>query len=1030
MKYVRSLTALALTFTKVQPGRLLLLALVVGGLALLGSHADTNAGHGVPGTKLWGYEAGSASRILEYDIGADVAGPSCVPAGSLNGRGIAFDPVDGNLWYTFIPADGFIHKTTPPPSCTPLPSIPFADGPGGAIQDDVAALDVDPDNSNYIWAAGYTPQPQSTYVSFLYEIDRTSGALITSCSVPGNANDTLAVAKIAGLAGSGRYLLTDAADDPNSVTPSVLHVIDAAACLSGGPVTPVMDVTLPVGGVSGIDYEAIDIDCPCAPDLVATDVHKIYDLEGYPFSTSTADMPTSSPDGLEDITMVCTCSETINLNTGYDQAMPAPHKIKPYTDPSAGAYACGRTSSPLCVLDNEWRVISDPGTYMSPYYDPLLFPFPSHLTPPPANNATGRPADVVDGSSDWPTASAYYSSSNWISINRDKYPGNQSTPRDFKYAFYFTLPPGFTSPQLTMKLNADDEIKGQTVTLNACPLIGSAGTGGFSQAPLQVSSSDPNCFKSGSIVNEIIVTVRDTAQIVTGLIVEGSVTYECPCIRPAVKDIQGLDSITFWESTFAAPTQHQFSDLSSSGQLATRLPTSGAGALGATTTANDFVGDPGAPQAESYDVFFSDWDGTRDYANGQFVTIEAVVPGHSPPCCLPSGGGLNIARVDLNFTTVSGRPTQYADFVASFVALGDNSMPGIVGYAVDSSTATDTTMGNTSAPPSAAQRLRLTVGFPCQCAKPPAGMQAWWPLDEKAGSTITDITVGNHDGLSVPAPVGSGGPAPVAGMVRGALDFPNSATFVQVSSSTKLEPGSGDFSIDAWIHPVTPNPNVPGVIQPIVDKWDPFAWITVINCPFGTAAQYFAPEGYVFYVDGGRLMFQYTDGAELSTVAGGIVPYDQWSHVAITLARTVSYVNPPTLGYRGQLYIDGLPSGPAVDAAFCNPITNVVGVRVGGTRLPEPAGQGEIALDEVEIFDRAVPQADIVAIYNALSTGKCIGDTDLAVGGIAELSVERGAPLAADSGPSVPWTPLAAVAAAALAVFSAGGWYARRRWLR
>src|SRR5713226_4777504 len=73
---------------------------------------------------LWGYEASdTAARILTYSlfVGSPpiTQGPSCAPFGSLNGRGLAFDPMDGNLWYTFVNypgfnGDGFIHKTTPP----------------------------------------------------------------------------------------------------------------------------------------------------------------------------------------------------------------------------------------------------------------------------------------------------------------------------------------------------------------------------------------------------------------------------------------------------------------------------------------------------------------------------------------------------------------------------------------------------------------------------------------------------------------------------------------------------------------------------------------------------------------------------------------------------------------------------------------------------------------------------------------------------------------------------------------------------
>jgi hypothetical protein len=55
----------------------------------------------------------------------------------------------------------------------------------------------------------------------------------------------------------------------------------------------------------------------------------------------------------------------------------------------------------------------------------------------------------------------------------------------------------------------------------------------------------------------------------------------------------------------------------------------------------DFEGVPGA---ELYDVFYSDWDGAPN-PTGEFVTIEAVWPVGAP-----SGGGLNIARVDFDGT--------------------------------------------------------------------------------------------------------------------------------------------------------------------------------------------------------------------------------------------------------------------------------------------------------------------------------------------------------------------------------------------
>src|SRR5206468_3560448 len=57
-------------------------------------------------TLLWGYEANFGnSRILSYNITPYATGPDCVPDGAAggptgNGRGVAYDPLDGNLWIT------------------------------------------------------------------------------------------------------------------------------------------------------------------------------------------------------------------------------------------------------------------------------------------------------------------------------------------------------------------------------------------------------------------------------------------------------------------------------------------------------------------------------------------------------------------------------------------------------------------------------------------------------------------------------------------------------------------------------------------------------------------------------------------------------------------------------------------------------------------------------------------------------------------------------------------------------------------
>jgi hypothetical protein len=254
--------------------------------------------------KLWGYEAvsGSGARILRYDIGPPTMNEAqCVPthtAGfttSQNGRGMAFDPLTSddnplivNAWNThvFFPGfagDGFIHlNTVVPNTCAPVKSIPFGDGPGGVVQDDIGAIDVD-EATKHLWVAGYQPvSVAGVLISFIYKVNRNNGKIIDFCGIPfrggGAGNDTLAVYRDSNtsLPGSRKYLLTDAGE--TVTTPNSLAVIDQADCHRGLIVTPVAEApkTAPM---SGIDFEW--------PGLLSTDLFNLRDHDDFPFAVFT-----------------------------------------------------------------------------------------------------------------------------------------------------------------------------------------------------------------------------------------------------------------------------------------------------------------------------------------------------------------------------------------------------------------------------------------------------------------------------------------------------------------------------------------------------------------------------------------------------------------------------------------------------------------------------------------------------------------------------------------------------------------------
>jgi hypothetical protein len=263
-------------------------------------------------TLLWGYEASFGfARILSYNIAPFAPGPDCVPDAAAggptgNGRGVAYDPLDGNLWITRLTGfagDGLIHKVTPPQVtpgiCPQVDVIPFGDGPGGLIQDDIGALDLD-QGSKHIWAAGYAPISVGggPLRNYFYLVDRNNGKILQSCYIPANVlnglgfNDSETYARLPGLPGSGQYLMTDGGEFFEG---SSLEVIDTAGCHDGKEAT-VVATFLTTHGLTGIDFEW--------PGLLSTDAFfNIYNDGNQPFTSSTVIGPANATFGLEDISL-------------------------------------------------------------------------------------------------------------------------------------------------------------------------------------------------------------------------------------------------------------------------------------------------------------------------------------------------------------------------------------------------------------------------------------------------------------------------------------------------------------------------------------------------------------------------------------------------------------------------------------------------------------------------------------------------------------------------------------------------------
>ncbi len=232
------------------------------------------------------------------------------------------------------------------------------------------------------------------------------------------------------------------------------------------------------------------------------------------------------------------------------------------------------------------------------------------------------------------------------------------------------------------------------------------------------------------------------------------------------------------------------------------------------------------------------------------------------------------------------------------------------------------------------------VGWCPTCVKPPLGMTAWWPLDEPAGAIAREIVAGN-DGADINAP-----PHPPGKVLRGRQFSYTGTTHVRVNDESRLNFGTGDFTIDAWIK--TSSLEEP---LPIVDK------------------RSFGPErGYALFLRMGRLVLRIGDGVTGTeyVVPSPLVNDGVWHHVAAVQKR----------GSTGgiKMFIDGAPAGPTFPAltAAVN-LTNPERLLIGGL-LPSslaPSFAFEGLIDEVELFNRALTPSQIAGIAGADTMGKC-----------------------------------------------------------
>jgi uncharacterized repeat protein (TIGR01451 family) len=195
---------------------------------------------------------------------------------------------------------------------------------------------------------------------------------------------------------------------------------------------------------------------------------------GDPTATPT-DRPTATPTETPDDDRPCPDAEYV-LNTGYDQSS-------------------GSTIGP-CSSDDDWEITHE---------DVIHGPAP-------------RPADVINADPGW---AGPFPDSRWVSVACGGGSGLTQNTEAFEYTYCFCLNEGFSQPELELRMRADDAIEDIRLNGNSLPF---SGTGSFSGPPIEEHYGQRyrRFFQAGE--NCLTIVVRDTAAVVTGLNLVGTVT--------------------------------------------------------------------------------------------------------------------------------------------------------------------------------------------------------------------------------------------------------------------------------------------------------------------------------------------------------------------------------------------------------------------------------------------------------------------------------------------------------------------------
>jgi hypothetical protein len=239
-----------------------------------------------------------------------------------------------------------------------------------------------------------------------------------------------------------------------------------------------------------------------------------------------------------------------------------------------------------------------------------------------------------------------------------------------------------------------------------------------------------------------------------------------------------------------------------------------------------------------------------------------------------------------------------------------------------------------SNPASLAMTTNKTVRACFTCQPAVAGLVGWW-----RGETDVSDFVGGHNGTFYAGTNTILAPSITStGMVGSAFVF-YGTNYIQVSDTNDLRPPL--FTIEAWVYPNVQNASY----QTVVAKG------SAVNDD---------DTYYLGVVNGGASFWTKTSGSMIQ-LAGGSVPPNQWTHLAVTFD-----------GSTKSLYVNGILVGTQGGLGPLTYDPQVIPVTIGADWVAQtPAYLFNGLLDEVSLFNRPLSANEINGLYIASVAGKC-----------------------------------------------------------